>query len=102
MEDFFTKEQEEFKTQSMPLAAKMAPQKLDDFAGQQDILGKGKMLRRLIEADKVTSAVFFGPPGVGKTGLARFIAKQTKAKVFELNAAAVGVAELKQVLTYIL
>ncbi len=99
MEDFFTKEQEDFKAQSMPLAAKMAPQKLDDFAGQQDILGKGKMLRRLIEADKVTSAVFFGPPGVGKTGLARFIAKQTKAKVFELNAAAVGVAELKQVLT---
>lgn len=98
MEDFFNKEQEDFKMQSMPLAAKMAPQKLDDFAGQQDILGKGKMLRRLIEADKVTSAVFFGPPGVGKTGLARFIAKQTKAKVFELNAAAVGVAELKQVL----
>ena len=99
MEDFFSKEQEEFKAQSMPLAAKMAPQKLDDFAGQQDILGKGKMLRRLIEADKVTSAVFFGPPGVGKTGLARFIAKQTKAKVFELNAAAVGVAEIKQVIT---
>lgn len=99
MDDFFDKEQEEYKAQSMPLAAKMAPQKLEDFAGQEEILGEGKMLRRLIEADKVTSAVFFGPPGVGKTGLARFIAKQTKAKVFELNAAAVGVAELKQVLT---
>jgi len=99
MDDFFDKEQEEYKAQTMPLAAKMAPQKLEDFAGQEEILGEGKMLRRLIEADKVTSAVFFGPPGVGKTGLARFIAKQTKAKVFELNAAAVGVAELKQVLT---
>ena len=99
MEDFFSKEQEDYNIKNMPLAAKMAPQSLEDFAGQEAILGKGKMLRRLIEADKVTSAVFFGPPGVGKTGLARFIAKQTKSKVFELNAAAVGVAELKQVLT---
>ena len=63
----------------MPLAARLAPQALDDFAGQEDVLAPGKMLRRLIEADKVSSAVFFGPPGCGKTAAARFIAKSTKA-----------------------
>jgi len=82
----------------MPLAARLAPKTIEDFAGQQAILGEGKMLRRLISADKVTSAVFFGPPGVGKTALARFIARSTKAHVQELNAAAAGVADLKKVL----
>ena len=82
----------------MPLAARLAPQTLDDFAGQHEVLAPGKMLRRLIEADKVASAVFFGPPGVGKTALARFIARSTKAHVTELNAAAAGVADLKKVI----
>lgn len=82
----------------MPLAARLAPQTLDDFAGQQEVLGAGKMLRRLIEADKIASAVFHGPPGVGKTALARFIARSTKAHVSELNAAAAGVADLKKVI----
>ncbi len=76
----------------------MAPKKLEDFAGQEELLLKGKMLRRLIEADKITSAVFFGPPGCGKTGLARFIANSTQAYVTELNAAAAGVADLKRVI----
>ncbi|MDR0953688.1 MAG: replication-associated recombination protein A [Elusimicrobiota bacterium] len=98
MEDFFEEEQEAAVNATMPLAARLAPKKLEDFAGQEDILGKGKLLRRLIEADKVRSAVFFGPPGVGKTALARFIAKSTKAHVTELNAAAAGVADLKKVL----
>jgi putative ATPase len=98
MRDFFEREREQNKQAAMPLAARLAPQNLDDFAGQSEILGKGKMLRRLIEADKVTSAVFFGPPGVGKTALARFIAHSTKANVSELNAAAAGVTDLKKVL----
>ena len=82
----------------MPLAARLAPQKLEDFAGQEEVLAQGKMLRRLIEADKVRSAVFFGPPGCGKTAVARFIAKSTKANVTELNAAAAGVGDLKRVI----
>ncbi len=98
MSDFFEEELNASKQKNMPLAARMAPQTLEEFAGQQDILAPGKMLRRLIEADKIRSAVFFGPPGVGKTALARLIAKNTKSIVRELNAAACGVSELKQII----
>ncbi len=83
---------------AQPLAARMAPRALDEFAGQEALLGPGKMLRRLVEANKFSSAIFFGPPGVGKTALARFIAKQASAHVVELNAVAAGVADLKKAL----
>ncbi len=98
MQDFFEEQKIGNVLANMPLAARLAPKNIEDFAGQDDILAPGKLLRRLIEADKVRSAVFFGPPGVGKTALARFIAKSTKAHVSELNAAAAGVADLKKVL----
>lgn len=98
MQDFFDEQKLGSALANMPLAARLAPKNIEDFAGQDDILAPGKLLRRLIEADKVRSAVFFGPPGVGKTALARFIAKSTKAHVSELNAAAAGVADLKRVL----
>lgn len=98
MRDFFEEQKLGNALANMPLAARLAPKSIEDFAGQDDILAPGKLLRRLIEADKVRSAVFFGPPGVGKTALARFIAKSTKAYVSELNAAAAGVADLKRVL----
>ena len=82
-----------------PLAARLAPKRLEDFAGQEELLGPGKMLRRLIEADRVSSALFFGPPGIGKTALARFIAARSgEARVVELNAVTAGVAELKKTL----
>jgi putative ATPase len=81
-----------------PLAARLAPKALDDFSGQEHLLGPGKMLRRLIEADRFASALFFGPPGSGKTALARFIAQRSQAEVVELNAVAAGVADLKKVL----
>jgi putative ATPase len=83
---------------AQPLAARMAPRALEDFTGQEHLLGPGKMLRRLIEAGRFASALFFGPPGCGKTALARFIAERSKADVTELNAVSAGVADLKKVL----
>ena len=82
----------------MPLAARQAPKKIEDFAGQPHLLGEGKMLRRLLETDTLKSAVFFGPPGCGKTATARYVASRTQAHTVELNAAAAGVADLKKVL----
>ena len=70
----------------MPLAARQAPKTLEDFAGQPHLLGRGKMLRRLLETDTLKSAVFFGPPGCGKTATARYIASRTNAVTVELNA----------------
>ena len=81
-----------------PLAAKMAPRRLEDFAGQEHLLGPGKLLHRLISSDKFASALFFGPPGSGKTALARYIAAKSQARVEELNAVAAGVADLKKAL----
>ena len=83
---------------TVPLAARQAPKNLEDFAGQPHLLGPGKMLRRLLEADMIKSAVFFGPPGCGKTATARYIASRTQAYTVELNAAAAGVADIKKVL----
>ncbi len=82
----------------MPLAARQAPKKIEDFAGQPHLLGPGKMLRRLLETDSLKSAVFFGPPGCGKTATARYVASRTQAHVVELNAAAAGVADIKKVI----
>ncbi len=84
---------------TVPLAARQAPKKLEDFAGQPHLLGEGKMLRRLLEADMIKSAVFFGPPGCGKTATARYIASRTQAYTVELNAAAAGVTDIKKVLS---
>ena len=81
-----------------PLAARLAPRRLEDFSGQEHLLGPGKILRRLIEAGRVSTAVFFGPPGTGKTALARHIALTSDAQVCEYNAVATGVAELKKAL----
>ena len=81
-----------------PLAARQAPKKIEDFAGQPHLLGPGKMLRRLLETDTLKSAVFFGPPGCGKTATARYVAGRTQAHVVELNAAAAGVADIKKVI----
>lgn len=83
-----------------PLAARLAPKELDEFAGQEDILGPGKLLRRAIEADNLKSAVFFGPPGCGKTALARYIAGRANAKTFELNAVMAGVPDLRKIIEY--
>jgi putative ATPase len=83
-----------------PLAARLAPKELSEFSGQEEILGEGKLLRRAIEADNLKSAVFYGPPGCGKTALARYIASRANAKTFDLNAVMAGVADLKKIIEY--
>ena len=81
-----------------PLAARMRPRSLDEFVGQQHFLAPGKLLRRLLEADRISSVVFYGPPGTGKTSLAELIARHTRRCFRSLNAAAAGVKELREVL----
>jgi putative ATPase len=81
-----------------PLAARMRPRTLDEFVGQAHILAPGKLLRRMLEADRISSVVFYGPPGTGKTSLAELIAKHTRRTFRSLNAAAAGVKELRELL----
>lgn len=81
-----------------PLAARLRPETLDDFVGQQHLLGPGKVLRRLIETDGVSSMIFWGPPGVGKTTLAHIIAKRTKAEFIDFSAVTSGIKEIRAVM----
>ena len=81
-----------------PLAARMRPRTLDEFVGQTHIVSPGKLLRRMLEADRISSVIFYGPPGTGKTSLAELIAKHTKRTFRSLNAAAAGVKELRDIL----
>ena len=83
---------------NQPLADRLRPKSLDDFVGQQHIVGPGRLLRRAIEADRLTSSIFYGPPGCGKTTLAHIIAQMTKAAFVRMNAVTSGVAELREVL----
>lgn len=85
-------------TQAMPLAARMRPQTIEEFVGQQDFMGQGKMLRRAIETDRVSSLLFWGPPGTGKTTLARLIAVSTKSHFAAVSAVTSGVQDLRQVI----
>ena len=81
-----------------PLAARLRPRNLDEFVGQKHLLGEGKVLRRLIENDNVGSMIFWGPPGVGKTTLARIIAGMTKSQFIDFSAVTSGIKEIKQVM----
>ena len=85
-------------TANQPLADRMRPRNLDEFIGQEHIVGPGKLLRRAILADKLTSSIFYGPPGCGKTSLAYVIAQMTKAAFVRMNAVTSGVAEVREVL----
>jgi putative ATPase len=89
-----------FKKESVgqPLAYRMCPRTLDEYTGQEHILGEGKLLRRAIEADRITSIILYGPPGTGKTALARIIAERTKAHFEWLNAATIGLDEIRKVI----
>jgi putative ATPase len=84
---------------SRPLAARMRPRHLDEYAGQTHILGPGQLLRRAIEADRIQSLIFYGPPGTGKTSLAQIIARQTKSKFERLSGVESNVADMRRVLS---
>ena len=81
-----------------PLATRMRPRSLEEFVGQEHILGPGKLLRRAIEADRLPSVIFYGPPGSGKTTLARVIAEMTHAKFVRISGVESNVAEMRRVL----
>ena len=81
-----------------PLAARLRPEKLEDFAGQTHLIGEGKILRRIIESDSISSMIFWGPPGVGKTTLAQIIAKQTKSEFINFSAVTSGIKDIKDVM----
>ncbi|MDO5574384.1 MAG: replication-associated recombination protein A [bacterium] len=86
------------RTQTVPLASRLRPEGLEDFVGQEHLLGKGKMLRQLIERDQVSSMIFWGPPGVGKTTLAGIIAGKTNASFINFSAVTSGIKEIKDVM----
>lgn len=86
------------RRRAQPLAARMRPALLEEFVGQQHFLGEGKLLRRLLQADRLGSVVFYGPPGTGKTTLARLLARASRAHFVPINAVTSGVKELRQVL----
>src|SRR5262245_47919093 len=79
-----------------PLAARMRPRSLAEYVGQTHILGEGKLLRRAIEADRFSSLIFYGPPGIGKTTLARIISHETKPRFVELSAVESNVADIRE------
>src|SRR6478609_11983645 len=96
--DLFAGERQKNLNRVAPLAARMRPRNLDEFVGQQHFLGAGKLLRRMLEADRLTSVIFYGPPGTGKTSLASLIAAYTKSHFEQVNAAGVGVKEVRAIL----
>jgi len=98
MADLFTASRAANVARAAPLAARMRPRRLADYVGQEKVVGKGMLLRRLIEADRLGSVILYGPPGVGKTTLAEIIATETKRRFVELSATASGVKELRDVL----
>ncbi|MGJ4850863.1 replication-associated recombination protein A [Bacillota bacterium Meth-B3] len=94
MEDLFTQSIRKLK----PLADRMRPKTLDDFLGQQKIVGEGTLLRRAILADRLTSSIFWGPPGTGKTTLAAIVAETTRCAFVKLNAVTSGVGDVREVI----
>lgn len=88
----------ESRQPNAPLASRLRPRNLDEFIGQEQLLGKGKVLRQLIDQDQVSSMIFWGPPGVGKTTLARIIAGKTEAAFIDFSAVTSGIKEIKEVM----
>ncbi|HJZ55116.1 MAG TPA: replication-associated recombination protein A, partial [Gemmataceae bacterium] len=96
--DLFESVREENRHRARPLAARMRPRSLDEFVGQEHFLGPGKLLRRMLLADRLNSLIFYGPPGSGKTALAHVIANHTKSRFKPLNAVSAGTKEVRELL----
>ncbi|MFH1314950.1 MAG: replication-associated recombination protein A [Candidatus Uhrbacteria bacterium] len=97
MSDLFSHKQEQEKKRHAPLAERMRPLSLEEFEGQEELIGSTSMLRRLVEADRIPSMIFWGPPGTGKTTLARIIAKLTASRFIQLSAVSSGVKDVRTV-----
>jgi putative ATPase len=98
MGDLWAEERRRKRAAAEPLASRMRPRNLEEFVGQEHVVGPGRLLRRMLDADRMTSLVFWGPPGTGKTALAGVIAAQTGRHVEQANAALTGVGEIRRVL----
>jgi len=98
MSDLFAERRERMLRSAEPLAVRMRPRALDRFVGQEHFLGPGKMLRRMLEADRMTSVIFYGPPGTGKTTLAEIIARHTDRRFERANATTIGVKDVRRIL----
>jgi putative ATPase len=96
--DLFAEQRRKALKAAQPLPVRMRPTTLEEFVGQEHFVGPGKLLRRLLQADRLTSAIFYGPPGTGKTTLAQIIAGYTKAAFEQLHAASAGVKDVREVL----
>jgi putative ATPase len=94
----FDAAEEANRRRAEPLAARMRPRSLDEFVGQQHFLGEGKLLRRLLKADRLGSVIFYGPPGTGKTTLAQLLARESRSEFRQVSAVTSGVKELREVL----
>jgi len=97
MNDLFSHKQEQQKKRHAPLAERMRPLNLEEFEGQEELIGSTSMLRRLVEADRIPSMIFWGPPGTGKTTLARIIAKLTASRFIQLSAVSSGVKDVRAI-----
>ncbi|MFO7918261.1 MAG: AAA family ATPase [Anaerolineae bacterium] len=95
--DLFAHARKEKEDGKEPLAARMRPRTLEEFVGQEHVVGPGRLLRRAIQADQISSLIFYGPPGTGKTTLARIIANTTSSRFVTLNAVLTGVKDLREV-----
>jgi len=94
--DLFDVRRQELLEKEQPLAARMRPRSLDEFIGQDHLIGPGRLLRRAIQADQLSSLIFYGPPGTGKTTLARIIANTTRAHFIAINAVLAGVKDIRE------
>ena len=95
--DLFEQSRQEQIAREAPLAARMRPRTLDEYVGQEHVVGPGRLLRRAIEADQLSSLIFYGPPGTGKTTLAMVIAHTTRSQFVTLNAVLTGVKDIREV-----
>ena len=96
--DLFEYNRQQNIEKESPLASRLRPKTLDEFCGQEHIVGKGRLLYRAIKADRISSVIFYGPPGTGKTTLAKIIANTTKSEFKQLNATTSGVKDIKEII----